>query len=128
MKLNIYINHVFFLGRVLAGIDATKLETHRDHLRPPFDVVIFNFPHVGGKMRLERNRDLLSNFFASARQVLECRVDEPDRDLKIFVSLCGGQGGTEFDEPKREWENSWQLPLIAARNQLVLSEVSTFIF
>ena len=57
---------------VLHGVDATSLEDHQVLSEKVFHRVIFNFPHVEGSLQedVDRNKDLLTEFFRSVPQVL----------------------------------------------------------
>ncbi|KAI8502936.1 Ferredoxin-fold anticodon-binding domain-containing protein 1 [Branchiostoma belcheri] len=83
---------------VIFGVDATDLNACLGLRGQIFDHVIFNFPHVGRKAPIKRNRELL-------RQ---------------------GQGGTPADQPQRAWHNSWQAVAMAAEAGLILGEVVPF--
>lgn len=111
---------IFFSGiQVLLGVDATKLEEHQYLSLKLFDIVVFNFPHVGGKMRIEKNRDLLRKFFLSVKSVLK-------NDGKVLVTLCDGQGGTPFDKTLRNWNDSWQITEMAAHGNFNLVGAELF--
>ncbi|XP_011504722.1 PREDICTED: ferredoxin-fold anticodon-binding domain-containing protein 1 homolog [Ceratosolen solmsi marchali] len=105
--------------QVFLGVDATKLEEHKILSKENFDIVIFNFPHVGGKMRIEKNRELLRKFFMSIRAVLKS-------DGEIFLTLCDGQGGTPADKDIRYWHDSWQVTEMAAHGRFILVAVEPF--
>lgn len=47
-------------------------------------------------------------------------------DGEVHVALCNGQGGTPFDNPIREWHNSWQAVAMAAEAGLILGEIRPF--
>jgi hypothetical protein len=104
---------------VFLGVDATKLDEHTILSKENFDIVVFNFPHVGGKMRIERNRELLRNFFMSVETVLQ-------KDGEVFLSLCNGQGGTPADNNKRLWNDSWQVTEMAAHGHFILVAIEPF--
>jgi hypothetical protein len=80
-----YGDHV----RVLHGVDATDLTTAIGSSEK-FDRVVFNFPHIAGKAKMDRNRALLGGYLKSARDVLS------ERGV-IEVALAPGQGGTAMD-------------------------------
>ncbi len=104
--------------KVMLGVDATKLE---DIFEPDkFDKVIFMFPHVGGKMKIQLNRDLLKRFSLSVAKVLN-----PERG-QVFVALCNGQGGTPFDSKQRLPADSWQVVKMMSFGNLGLIKVGSF--
>lgn len=108
----------------LHSVDATKLEEFEslNGLGLKFDVVVFNFPHTGGKGKIEQNRALLRDFFISAsKSSLLASTGE------LHVSLCRGQGGTPVDPPDRGFCNSWKVVEMAAEGGFVLDRVEPFL-
>lgn len=71
-------------------------------------------------MKIQLNRELLKNTFQSAKNVLR-------NNGRMMVSLCRGQGGTPADEPKRRWDDSWQITEMAAHGDFILVAVEPFI-
>ncbi|XP_068207029.1 uncharacterized protein [Palaemon carinicauda] len=104
---------------VVLGVDATKLHIDETLKSRKFTCVVFNFPHVGGKMKIHLNRTLLEEFFASAI----CMLTDHGN---IIVSLCAGQGGVPIDSETRRWDDTWQLVLMASRADLILKRVFKF--
>ena len=88
--------------RVLLGVDATNLAEVFPNEQ--FSLVAFMFPHVGGKMQIQRNRRLLRDFGVSVCDVLS-------RDNgKVAVALCAGQGGSDADRHLRpQRADTWQV-------------------
>lgn len=107
----------------LHSVDATKLEEcdSLKRLQVVFDVVIFNFPHTGGKGKIELNRALVRDFFVSASR---SALVSPEGEIQL--SLCCGQGGTPVDPPKRGYQNSWKVIEMAAEGGFVLYSVEPF--
>lgn len=103
------------------GIDATRLADVFPTSRR-FARVYFMFPHVSGRSNLRKNRQLMSEFFASCRQVLE------ESDGAVFVALAAGQGGTsfEFDASRRGNKDSWQINQLAQQHGLILTSCDLF--
>lgn len=104
---------------MLLDVDATKLDEHPALRNERFSKIIFNFPHIGGKMKIHLNRALLKRFFQSASELVTL-------DGRILVSLCKGQGGTRVDKPVRRWDDTWQVVEMAAQGNLVLISVEQF--
>lgn len=113
---------LFFPGTcVLFDVDATKLEECLALKSKLFDKIIFNFPHVGGKMRIEKNRDLIRNFFISSQKMIK-------ENGQVLVTLCNGQGGTPMDNPKRRWDDSWKIVEMAAHGNFILTKIEPFLW
>ena len=76
-------------GVVLESLDAEHLEEDRRLSETFFSKIIFMFPHVGGKMKIDRNRRLLLNIIRSSRKVLS-------GDGEIIITLCKGEDISQF--------------------------------
>lgn len=72
-------------------------------------------------MRIEKNRDLLKNFFISSAKMIK-------ENGQILVTLCKGQGGTSMDNPKRRWDDSWKIVEMAAHGNLILTRIEPFLW
>eukprot|EP00057_Strongylocentrotus_purpuratus_P033407 XP_791314.1 PREDICTED: ferredoxin-fold anticodon-binding domain-containing protein 1 homolog [Strongylocentrotus purpuratus] len=106
-------------ARVLYGVDATQLGQCSSLEGAIYDAVIFNFPHVGGKSNIGKNRELLKQFF-------ECCFDRLSPSGQVFLTLCTGQGGTPADKPQRKWADSWQAVAMAAWGSFILTRTMPF--
>ncbi|XP_041367872.1 ferredoxin-fold anticodon-binding domain-containing protein 1 homolog [Gigantopelta aegis] len=104
---------------VLFDVDCTQIHTDDRLGSLTFSTLVFNFPHIGGKSNIKRNRALLNDFFSSAVQIME-------PGGQILVTLCKGQGGTPADYPVRAWQDSWQVVSLAANSGLILTAVHPF--
>ena len=49
---------------VFYEVDATALHTNQNINQRKFDNLVFNFPHIGGKSKIDLNRTLLKEFFS----------------------------------------------------------------
>ena len=106
---------------VLHSVDGTQLQTCEEIITIglKYDIIVFNFPHTGGKGNIKENRALLQKFFGSAVAFLEAGGE-------IHVSLCRGQGGTGIDSTNRGYGNSWKIVEMAAEAGLILTRVEPF--
>ena len=118
IKFLLYISFFLISGaEIWFQVDATDLHNHERLKLMLYDCVIFNFPHVGGKMKIHLNRQLLKNFFTSVSQLLSAQG-------RVLVSLCRGQSGTCYDSVRRNFDDSWQVVEMAAYGDLVLKAVT----
>ena len=122
---------------VLHSVDATRLHTRASPLheldalhdgtssganddRKRWDRVLFMFPHIAGKGKISKNRDLLRGFFQSVGAVLAPFG-------VVEVALVAGQGGTPADGVHlREFGNTWMASEQAASGGFVLCATEPF--
>ena len=96
--------HLRALGvTVRFGVNASRSSDLMDN-SCGYSKIVFMFPHVGGKMQIQKNRRLLRSFAASAATAL---ASFPS--ARVIVALCNGQGGTQADTARRPAEaDTWQ--------------------
>ena len=120
---DIKLNNITFLKsrgcHVLAGVDAENLDSDPRLSGKLFSKIIFMFPHVGGKMKINRNRKLLLNVISSCRKMIE-------DDGLIVITLCRGQGGTPGDTVQRSPSDHWRLVDMCHEADCILTGVETF--
>ena len=123
-------------------IDGTNIRTSLDNagwnnnnIDKPFERIIWNFPHAGGKNFILKNRKLMLDFFHSADELLTL-----DKDSGIFVTLACAQGGTDFEinhvpddiqkgtkKPfKREYSDHWRIVEQGGSAGLYLRDIMFF--
>ena len=109
--------------QVIHEVDGTCLGAHQGlkELSMLYDTVIFNFPHIGGKNKIQSNQALLKDFFVSVGSS-GLLADKGE----VHVTLCCGQGGTPADSGCRGYKNSWKVVEMAAEGGLVLDRVEPF--
>jgi len=91
--------------KVEHGVDATKAEDliRTIGIENGVDFVCFAFPHLPGKGKIGKNRELLRGFFRASKEVLK-------KDGFCEVALAPGQGGTfvDGDESRKMYGDTWQ--------------------
>ena len=111
---------------VYLGIDATKIFEENEEKNKlsckSFDKIIFMFPHIGGKMKIKKNRDLIRNFAKNMVNYL----NPNNKEAVIIISLCGGQGGTPFDPIQRSEADTWQVVKVLSSANLQLISIGMF--
>ena len=132
-------NKSFLISRgchVLESLDAEHLEEDERLSGTLFSKIIFMFPHVGGKMKIDKNRRLLLNIIRSSRNVLSA-------DGEIIITLCKGgyykikimindktrfkgQGGTPFELVKRPPSDTWKILDLINEADCILTKVEFF--
>jgi hypothetical protein len=106
--------------QVLFDVDAVKLDTDDRFVGKKFTKIIFMFPHVGGKMKIQLNRELVKNFLANSGKILA-------ENGSVVVTLCRGQGGTPFDSVQKQVAaDTWKVVEGGAEGGFVLSGVEKF--
>jgi len=117
--------------RVLDAIDATALVAslgrHGLHVADDaiasIDLVVWQFPHPGGKNKPCRSRALLRACFQSVRQLAP--------RASVLMTLARGQGGTPIDlhfgdRKLYAYKNSWQIVEQAASASYTLARLHPF--
>ena len=110
--------------RVAHDIDATKTEDMMKALgRGRADAIVFAFPHLPGKGKISKNRELLRNFLLAAKDE---RVMTPNGACEI--ALAPGQGGTFMDgnESRSMYGDTWKAYDMGADVGMALVECERF--
>jgi len=111
--------------KVLFGVDARDIKAREDEIfgnnddERLADRIIFNFPHYGGRSKVQVNKKLVEDICVSAADYLN-----PERG-ELYISLMAGQGGTQAETYKRlAFHNTWQVQNGAAHGGLLLKNVT----
>ena len=111
--------------RVAHDIDATKTEDMMKALSRGgrADAIVFAFPHLPGKGKISKNRELLRNFLLAAKDE---RVMTPNGACEI--ALAPGQGGTFMDgnESRSMYGDTWKAYDMGADVGMALVECERF--
>mmetsp|Transcript_2873 Transcript_2873/g.7259 ORF Transcript_2873/g.7259 Transcript_2873/m.7259 type:complete len:359 (+) Transcript_2873:60-1136(+) len=100
--------------RVFHGVDATNLAgTLLAPDAADFSTIIFQFPQHPDRRKINKHRELLRGFFASACAKLSANG-------KVVVSLCKGQGGTAAETVQKPAGDTWQVQDLAAESGMIL--------
>ena len=140
-------------GRVAFGIDATRLNSYEAVAdAAPYDLIVWNFPHIRGKQNVRKNRALLTAFLASATPLLREATGgggggggdgsgggggSGSGSGRIEVALVEGQGGTGAwgergtgkdagHRTDESWARSWMASVCGADAGLMLCDVVPF--
>ena len=105
--------------QIVEGVDAEKLTLDPRLTGLRFSRIIFMFPHVGGKMKIHRNRALLFNVISSCREMVT-------DDGEIVITLARGQGGTPAEAEARSPGDTWRLVDTCHEAGCVLTRVQDF--
>ena len=105
--------------QIVEGVDAEKLTLDPRLTGLRFSRIIFMFPHVGGKMKIHRNRALLFNVISSCREMVT-------DDGEIVITLARGQGGTPAEAESRSPGDTWRLVDTCHEAGCVLTRVQDF--
>lgn len=101
-------------------VDARKIHEHKTLKSMKFTKVVFMFPHVGGKMKINLNRELLQAVFQSVQQVLD-----HNKGI-LLITLCAGQGGSPFETKIRRNDDTWKILEISQDAGFVLANIFNF--
>ena len=111
--------------RVAHDIDATKTEDMMKALSRGgrADAIVFAFPHLPGKGKISKNRELLRNFLLAAKDE---RVMTTNGACEI--ALAPGQGGTFMDgnESRSMYGDTWKAYDMGADVGMALVECERF--
>eukprot|EP00088_Acartia_fossae_P044688 TRINITY_DN4759_c0_g1_i1.p1 TRINITY_DN4759_c0_g1~~TRINITY_DN4759_c0_g1_i1.p1 ORF type:complete len:341 (-),score=10.65 TRINITY_DN4759_c0_g1_i1:110-1132(-) len=105
--------------KVLHCVDATKIHENPFLRGQAFTKVVFMFPHVGGKMKIHLNRELLQGIFESSQHVL-------DTEGILIITLCAGQGGTPYETKIRRNDDTWKILEISQDCGFCLVDIGHF--
>ena len=111
-------------ANVFLGVDATTLHLMKEKCKNfgNFDKIVFMFPHIGGKMKIQKNRELIRNFAESAVPFF----NKENSHSQVIITLCGGQGGTPSDTVNRAEADTWQIVKMLSYAGLQLVSVNKF--
>jgi predicted GIY-YIG superfamily endonuclease len=108
--------------KVQYGVDAVQLpisfpRKHKhEHEQHAFNTIGWNFPHINGKQNIRKNRKLVCDFLASAKNVLA-------PNGKVLLLLCDTQAGTSCTTTT-DWLQSWKITEQASDSGFLLTEVN----